>query len=243
MIAFSSSLVKITGRKNKVRVPWLDLSQTPAKFLDVDTIPEGFRVLDPSKMTKDMVLSLWTHWARRAKANLPILIFIDARSQDFDFYAKEKRRAASLAVRTKKAHVYWELDDGPSNEDSTSSDPGDEGAVSDQTGDEDAVSDQAGDKDATSDDDTASDKGEGTSRAPVQPPPSKRARYSKRQRIPDIPEDPDAPDKQSPAANKSSMPKFLNSLSSEPAYKTLLNRILALPAFVSFFFSSSIYFA
>jgi hypothetical protein len=49
--------VRITKRK-KVHVPWLELAKTPA-YLDLDTIPEGFKVLDPSKLTKNMVSDLW----------------------------------------------------------------------------------------------------------------------------------------------------------------------------------------
>jgi hypothetical protein len=68
--------VRIT-KHTKVHVPWLELARMP-DCLDVDTIPEGFKVLDPSKLTKKMVSDLWSHWSERAEAELPILIFIKA---------------------------------------------------------------------------------------------------------------------------------------------------------------------
>ena len=65
-------------KQDKVHVPWLELAKTPTKYLNMDTIPEGFKVLDPSKLTKAMVGWLWDHWSEQAKAKLPILIFINA---------------------------------------------------------------------------------------------------------------------------------------------------------------------
>jgi hypothetical protein len=44
---------------------------------------------DPSKMTKDMIHNLWSHWSARAKAQKPILIFSDARQQDFGQRAEQ----------------------------------------------------------------------------------------------------------------------------------------------------------
>jgi hypothetical protein len=59
--------------------------------LDVDTIPEGFKVLDPSKLTKKMVSDLWSHWSERAEAELPIFIFIKAREQDLGRKARGRQ--------------------------------------------------------------------------------------------------------------------------------------------------------
>lgn len=73
--------MRITGRK-KVHVPWLELARNPTEYLDVDTIPNGFKVLDPSKLTVAMIDRLWFHWSSRAAAKLPILIFTSARWQD-----------------------------------------------------------------------------------------------------------------------------------------------------------------
>ena len=65
-------------KQDKVHVPWLELARTPTKYLNMNTIHKGFKVLDPSKLTKMMISQLWDHWSERAKAKLPILIFIDA---------------------------------------------------------------------------------------------------------------------------------------------------------------------
>jgi hypothetical protein len=62
------------------------------KYLECDTIPEGFKVLDPSKMTKAMISKLWRHWTARTVAEKPILIFIDAQKQDFDQFALREGR-------------------------------------------------------------------------------------------------------------------------------------------------------
>jgi len=58
-------------------VPWLELARTLTKYLDINTLPEGFEVLDPSKMTKRMISQLWFHWTKWANAKQPILIFLE----------------------------------------------------------------------------------------------------------------------------------------------------------------------
>lgn len=68
-------------------MPWLELARAPSKYLGTSTIPEGFNVLDPSRLTKDMVRALWCHWSGRARADLPILVFTKARKQDLGKHA------------------------------------------------------------------------------------------------------------------------------------------------------------
>ena len=81
--------------------------------------------------------------------------------------------------------------------------------------------------DGASDDETGADC-ERTSGSPDGPPPSKRPRLS---------DEPDAPDEQSPAANKTVWTAFLHGLSKDDSYESLVFRALALPAPVSPFFS------
>jgi hypothetical protein len=106
--------VKITKREKdpKVRVPWLELARAPSKYLDADAIPEGFNVLDPSKLTKDMVRDLWCHWSARARAKLPILVFTKARKQDYsDRYDMEKTEPGPVTGKRPKAYVQFSSDD------------------------------------------------------------------------------------------------------------------------------------
>lgn len=142
--------MRITKR-DKVRVPWLELAKTPTKYLDVNTIPEGFKMLDPSKFTKNMTSDLWDHWSKRAKAKLPILIFIEAREQDLGLRARYQWEKP-LVNRKRVAYVDVGSDDQASD---------------------DELDDHVGkSKDGV-------DKGKGTLGSPVRPPPSKRPRLSR----------------------------------------------------------------
>jgi hypothetical protein len=101
--------VRITKRE-RAHVPWLELARTPEKYLDVDTIPKGFKVLDPSKLTKDRIFDLWCHWSGRARAKLPILIFIEAREQDLGIHARYELEKPSV-VKKRVAYVDVGSDD------------------------------------------------------------------------------------------------------------------------------------
>jgi len=79
--------VRVTKCDN-VHVPWLELARIPTKYLDINTLPEGFEVLDPSKMTKRMISQLWFHWTKQADAEQPILIFLEGRDQDLGSSAR-----------------------------------------------------------------------------------------------------------------------------------------------------------
>ena len=96
--------MRITKRE-KAHVPWLELARTPTKYLDVNTIPEGFKVLDPSKLTKNRVFDLWCHWSDRAKANLPILVFIKAREQDLGVRARYNLEKPSVSKKRMAVNV------------------------------------------------------------------------------------------------------------------------------------------
>ena len=95
--------MRVTKRGN-VHVPWQELARTPAKYLDANTLPEGFEVLDPSKMTKRMLSQLWVHWSKRADAEQPILIFLEGRDQDLGLSARWTRTRPS-ASRKRLAYV------------------------------------------------------------------------------------------------------------------------------------------
>lgn len=133
----------------------------PIKYLDVDTIPKGFKVLDPSKLTKIMIGQLWDHWSEREKAKLPILIFIDAREQDLGLSHLSAGRARQRPLISRKRILS----------DSAESD--------DQAGDGELDGQAGKSKDEA-------DKGEGTSGSPIRPLPSNHHHLSGQTNAPDI---------------------------------------------------------
>lgn len=143
--------MRITKRDN-ARVPWLELARSPADYLDDNTIPEGFKVLDPSKLTKSMVTELWCHWSERARAKEPILIFIKAREQDLGLAARYPPEMPRPLVGQKRtAYVDVESDDQVSDDEMDS---------------------------CTGKSKEGADKGKGISESSARPPPSKRRRLS-----------------------------------------------------------------
>lgn len=88
-------------------MPWLELARAPGKYLDAGAIPEGFKVLDPSKLTKDMVRALWCHWSGQARAHLPVLVFTKAREQDLSISARYNTEKTQ-PVLGKRAAAYVE---------------------------------------------------------------------------------------------------------------------------------------
>lgn len=107
-------------KRDKVHVPWLELARVPTKYLDANTIPEGFEVLDPSRLTKIMIGQLWSHWQTREKAKQPTLIFTGARAQDLGLRAGwEKPR-----VEKRVAYVDVGSDDQSSGDELDGADKG-----------------------------------------------------------------------------------------------------------------------
>jgi hypothetical protein len=170
-------------------------------------------VLDPSKLSKQMLWDLFCHWSVRARAKLPTLIFIDARRADKGFRALRPDLEMSPAVGKRKAYDYI--------------DPSSDGQAS---GDELGGGDTGMGKDVA-------DKGEGSPESSVEQPPSKRRRLFKR---PAVPEE-QSPSEQSPASNNRDRPKYLYSLSRNNSYKTLLDHVLALPISVQSFYFLHLY--
>ncbi|KAF8547885.1 hypothetical protein OG21DRAFT_1567584 [Imleria badia] len=63
-------------------------------YMKITNIPKGFNISDPSKLTKQMLDELWTHWRAREEKKLPIIEFIKARAKDMDAL----RRAAYTKI-------------------------------------------------------------------------------------------------------------------------------------------------
>lgn len=197
-----------------MHAPWLELTRPNNQYLHPDSIPEGFNISDPSKLTKPMVDELWTHWRARQKKKLPIVEFINARRKDLDgwkFGLEEEPR-----VGKRKAYVEVDDDDdelGPE----PSADKGKAGTYNICMGDDRSLFTGKGN--------ATGDQGEGTS-ASLLKPPSKRPRLSGQL---------DVPEEGSPAANETDRPNFLSGLSWDSAYQALINVLMALPIFVCIF--------
>ena len=114
--------VRFTNNKN-VRVPWLELAKTPTKFLDADTIPDGFNLSDPSKLTNAKVNNLWNHWSERARNGKPILIFIYARKQDTRRNARREQDERTKVNGKRTTYVEPESDGGDDNHEGISGSP------------------------------------------------------------------------------------------------------------------------
>ena len=96
-----SSLVRLTKRP-KIPVPWLLLARSAKEYLDMECLPEGFVVADPSKFTKKVLDKLWNHWARRHSEKKPILQFVKARNDDLPFGLPRVERTE---VRKKRPYM------------------------------------------------------------------------------------------------------------------------------------------
>ncbi|KAG8219311.1 hypothetical protein J3R82DRAFT_183 [Butyriboletus roseoflavus] len=110
---FTKAYMRIT-KHDKVHVPWLELVRMPTKYLDADTIPEGFEMLDPSKLTKVMISCLWSYWVAQAKVKVPILIFIKAWRQDLGLSAGLE---VPWVVNKRKLYVEVESGDNQGDDD------------------------------------------------------------------------------------------------------------------------------
>lgn len=204
-----------------MHAPWLELTRPDNHYLHPDSIPEGFNISDPSKLTKPIIDKLWAHWRTRERKNLPIVEFVSARPKDLDPW---KFGLVSNEPHVAKRKPYVEVDDDTDHEPQPELLMDKGKARFDSGGIGDDLSLFAGKGKAVD------DQGEGTSSSASLPKPlSKRPRLSGQ---------PDVPEEGSPAANESDRPKFLSSLSLDPSYKALIDAFMALPIFVCLFLSS-----
>lgn len=142
--------MRVTRRKS-VRVPWLELARSPAEYLDASTIPNDFKLLDPSKMTKYAIDQLWWHWTRRAEVDQPILVFAKGRKQDMGTPPANTDPRPYTINALEPGVDYIPIDEDPS--------------------------DEAPDSHARKRSNVANE-GEGSSGSQIRPPPSKRPRLS-----------------------------------------------------------------
>jgi hypothetical protein len=213
--------VRVARGKADVRVPWLDIGREQDLYLDADTLPDKFQVVDPSKMVKAEIGRLWKHWSNRARANLPILVFTSAREQDIGLSGPAefaKRIPDWLRPKWRKRLAS---DDEPDDETNADKDKGVSGPSVRPPSPKRRRLSKPTSVNFWSDDEAADNEPE------TLPNRSPLSKVSK-QAVVD--------DEQSPAANKSNRMEFLRKLSGETSYITLLDGALALPAVVSLFF-------
>ena len=102
--------MKVTKRKRS-HTPWLELSHAAADYLDPATIPEGFNICDPSKLTKAQIDGLWAHWRAQAEKKLPIFRFIKAKRNDIGLVG-----SSETVQRPPKQKPYVEVSDDDEDE-------------------------------------------------------------------------------------------------------------------------------
>ncbi|KAI6144498.1 hypothetical protein EDD17DRAFT_1768482 [Pisolithus thermaeus] len=78
---FQAAYAKFT-KKPKAKVLWGLLIKSPMKYLDTESIPEGFTMKDPSKWTKADLGLLQDHWQSLEAQDEVIVSFIDCKKED-----------------------------------------------------------------------------------------------------------------------------------------------------------------
>ncbi|KAG2127185.1 uncharacterized protein EDB93DRAFT_1109393 [Suillus bovinus] len=96
---------KVFTNTNKP-VPWHEVVAKPSLYLDLNSIPEGFILRDPSHMRAENINELWAHWQARKEENKKLVIFIAGKIGDM---SKELLRdAVPHQEKTKKMYVKIE---------------------------------------------------------------------------------------------------------------------------------------
>ena len=61
LVIYSPLLGHATGNDKGI-APWNSMVQHPNKYFDTDQVPEGFMLLDPSKMKDPQIQELLNYW-------------------------------------------------------------------------------------------------------------------------------------------------------------------------------------
>ncbi|KAI6095295.1 hypothetical protein EV401DRAFT_2083801 [Pisolithus croceorrhizus] len=117
-------------KKPKAKVPWGLLIKSPMEYLDSKSIPEGFTMKDPSKLTKADLVLLWDHWQSLEAEEKAIVSFIDCRKED----APLSRQFDRKVVGSSKKRVWVTVEDDSEAEVGGAGVPGPSGQTMD-TGD------------------------------------------------------------------------------------------------------------
>ncbi|KAI6167643.1 hypothetical protein EDD17DRAFT_1750996 [Pisolithus thermaeus] len=103
---FQAAYAKFT-KKPKAKVPWGLLIKSPMKYLDPESIPEGFTMKDPSKWTKADLRLLWDQWQSLEAQDKVIVSFIDCKKEDAPLCRQFDRKV----VGSSKKRVWVTVDD------------------------------------------------------------------------------------------------------------------------------------
>ncbi|KAG1883264.1 hypothetical protein F4604DRAFT_1677614 [Suillus subluteus] len=87
-------------------VPWRQIVNNCAHYLDPTCVPETLVVRDPSHMRSEDVNSLWHHWERRSISREKLVIFINTKKGD-----KRTDRAEKEEGKKRKKMDYVEISD------------------------------------------------------------------------------------------------------------------------------------
>ncbi|KAI6160724.1 hypothetical protein EDD17DRAFT_1760196 [Pisolithus thermaeus] len=103
---FQAAYAKFT-KKPKAKVPWGLLNKSPMKYLDPESISEGFTMKDPSKWTKAYLGLLWDHWQSLEAQDKVIVSFIDCKKEGAPLCRQFDRKV----VGSSKKRVWVTVDD------------------------------------------------------------------------------------------------------------------------------------
>jgi hypothetical protein len=106
-------------------VPWGEVSESPAHYLDLECVPENTVVKDPSHMQKDTITAIYSHWKERARHDEPIVCFVGYRQADFyDSHGKKggaagksRKKPDYVDVTSDEEQRLKKVDDGKSSSD------------------------------------------------------------------------------------------------------------------------------
>ncbi|KAG2137130.1 uncharacterized protein EDB93DRAFT_1253740 [Suillus bovinus] len=98
---------KVFTNTNKP-VPWHKVVAKPSLYLDLNSIPEGFILRDPSHMRAKNINELWAHWQARKEENKKLVIFVAGKIGDM---SKELLRD-TVPHQEKMKKMYVEIEPG-----------------------------------------------------------------------------------------------------------------------------------
>ncbi|KAG2739971.1 hypothetical protein P692DRAFT_20754210, partial [Suillus brevipes Sb2] len=121
---FQKSYAVITNNP-RAPVPWGEVSESPAHYLDLECVPENTVVKDPSHMQKDTITAIYSHWKERARRDEPIVRFVGYRQADFyDSHGKKggaagksRKKPDYVDVTSDEEQRLKKVDDGKSSSD------------------------------------------------------------------------------------------------------------------------------
>ena len=100
---------RATGKENGIP-PWTSFVQKPEDFFNVDQVPDGFTLLDPSKMKDPQVQELLDFWHKRQEEGEDGIGFQFQESSSS--VSRKRRRADSVADSSTAGHKAGKKEKG-----------------------------------------------------------------------------------------------------------------------------------